>query len=323
MLTATAARAGYTAGWAASGGPVTARVLAGARACQDLHEHLTEDATLRLGHLEGVWAAIYDRREQLLTQGVARAVAVWTANPPDLAELVRTVRVNMGLGEATPEVPPAITGLAAQALLRQNARADLALVVAEGFAAAHAEGKVGALALAADHAGLLGFDFDLAFTDAVDALASLDPGYWTEAVAEYVQQAVRGTVQDVGRVLAQQVTDQAPYEDMLSAVEGLFSNSTAVSYFTDLALSTGLTQGALSLYGSEGVELVEFVTAGDARVCAPCEEAETGNPYRLDDLPAPPLHGRCRCCVQATDVSRAAFMPYVTDVPSEGQESDL
>jgi hypothetical protein len=316
---ADAARDLYAAGWAASGGPLTDRVRAGSVACQHLSRHLDEAATLRLGHLEGVWAAIYDRRERVLTDGIGKALAVWHADPPDLPELVRQVRVQMGIGEATPDVPPQIVGLAAEALLRQRARDDLTLILGEGLAAAHAEGTVGALALAADQAGYLGFAFDLAFDDAVAALAGLDGAFWTDVAATYVTDALNGSVNELGRRLAAGIRDGLTRDEMLAGVEDLFANANAIAYATDLALSAALTQGALSLYTQEGVAQAAFVTAGDGRVCPMCEEAEAEGPYLLTDLPAPPLHGRCRCCVQAIDpLPTSAFAPYITDPLAEG-----
>ena len=63
------ARTAYAQGWAASGGPMTARVKAG---CVAAVEHAIAHAEdprilevmLHLGRLEGAWALIYQRREE-------------------------------------------------------------------------------------------------------------------------------------------------------------------------------------------------------------------------------------------------------------------
>src|SRR5215475_1321028 len=70
------AREAYAMGWAASRGPMTDRVRAGSVAAVDLAlAHWDEpgvlEATLQLGHLEGIWAGIFDRRLQLHADSLA------------------------------------------------------------------------------------------------------------------------------------------------------------------------------------------------------------------------------------------------------------
>jgi hypothetical protein len=64
------AREAYAMGWAASGGHMTDGIRAGSVAAVELAlAHWDQpgilEATLHLGHLEGIWASIFDRRLQL------------------------------------------------------------------------------------------------------------------------------------------------------------------------------------------------------------------------------------------------------------------
>ena len=325
MRAADAAREAFAIGWATATArqrlDLTPRARAACLAAMRTAEATPTGSTepiIRLGKLEGVWAGIYTRRQKILDDGVAAAKAAWTKNKPDLPLLVHTVRSNMGLGEASPNTPPVIAGAAAELLNRQETLTELRLIIGENMGLAQAEGAVGALALAADEAGYAGFDFDLAFQDAIDALGGLDAftgDSWTGQAADYVDQILNGSITDFGNRLAYLVRNEASYDDMLTAVEDLFGNADAVGYTVDLALSASLTQGALDLYTGEGVAEVNFVTAGDDRVDDPCEEAEIGSPYPIGiPFPQPPLHGFCRCCLQANDtLPDSVFSQYVTD----------
>lgn len=327
MRTADAARAAFAIGFAEATAlhpvPVTDRAratlasaIALAETDQAHAEHVVE-ATLILGQLEGVWAAIYDRREKVLTDGIAEALARWQDLEPDFGPLVDVVRRNNNLPTEETIAPPdpSVTATLAGLFKALASDAELAKIVAKWIRHSEAEGKVGALALAADEAGAIGFDFDVAFTDAIAALGDMESTYWNARAAEYIEQALLGTASDLGGRLAKLVEEQATHAQMLAGVRDLFSTGKAVKYSVDMALSAGLSQGALRLYISEGVDEIYFVTAGDERVCMECDSAETGSPYSPTDpsKPEAPIHGFCRCCWQASDVGSAAWQQYVTD----------
>ena len=63
----------------------------------------------------------------------------------------------------------------------------------------------------------------------------------------------------------------------------------------------------------EGVEKVDFLTAGDARVCPTCSALEANNPYPVADAPRPAIHPFCRCTVAAvTPLRRDLVAKYLT-----------
>lgn len=269
--------------------------------------------TVNLTQLDGEWKPVFERRLKLLEDGIGAVLAEWRDLRPDLTGIVRAA---MGMSEAVPPDPAAVAaGLAAFTALESDD--GLAATLAEWIRRAIAEGWTGALGQAAHTAGAVGFDFDLAFTDAYDALEDLDT-INAQALAT-IKTAVTGTVNDMGRTLGQMTAQGASYEDMVSAVEDLFTTATSASYWVDTALSAGMTQGALNLYTSEGVTTADWVTAGDQRVCAECEANEDGNPWQIDgSMPVPPQHGRCRCCITTSqDINSAAWSQYLA-----GAETD-
>lgn len=322
MRVADAARAGFAIGYAQStalwpvGLSESARItLEAAIKCAEADPRLAEsivEATLELGKLEGVWAAIFDRRLKLIDDGTAAVVNAWKAAAPDFTLLAREFGPPPQLGETI--APPDPQVAAAVAALLADLHSDEALieVVAEWIRNAEAEGKVTALALAADEADAVGFDFNLAFEDAYQALTDLE-AINSQAIEALVE-AGKGTANDLGRALSALVRDGASYDELLGAAEDLFTTARAAAYYVDVALAAGMNQGAVNLYQSEGVTQVDWVTAGDGRVCAQCDGMEQNNPYPVGSPDLPPAHGGCRCCVTAdsTGVSADTWLPYTS-----------
>lgn len=320
-------RTAYAQGWAASGGPMTDAVKAGCLAAIDYAiEHATDpdvlEVTLHLGHLEGVWATIFDRRLKLHADNEQAVLAAWKPLVKDLPirDMVRDLRQRAGLAEDAISLTKYLIKGAAQALMRwiSSARgfAKLRQAIRDAIAAARAEGIAGALALAADSHGKIGFDFQIAFEHAYQALENSD-SLWVEADA-WVQRIVGGAASDVGDALAAAMRDGASYSDMVSAVDDVLGSGDvrAVSTLVDWATSQAMSRGALDLYATEGVTQVSYITAGDGRVCQACLDAEAGSPYYLADAPKPGLHPHCRCVLAAvTPPSLSSIARYL---PSEG-----
>jgi 2'-5' RNA ligase len=321
---AAALREAYAIGWAASGGPMTDRVRAGCVAAVEMGiEHAGRpgilEATLHLGHLEGVWAAVYERRENLHTRNRAAVGKAWRAlvEHLDLERLVRAVRRRGGLTEAFDDVTDAEIIALVMATLNSLDSSDVEwTALREAFrdavASGRAEGVADALALAADHLGKLGFSFDIAFEDAYNALTH-SAALWTDADG-WIASLLGDAASDFGRLLAQMTRDGAAFEDMETALAGLLDNPDlrALDIAVDLATGRALTQGALALYASEGVTSVNVITAGGGDVCKICQNNEGGNPYRLANVPAVPSHPFCRCgVVSASALPLSAVEPYL------------
>ncbi|MFB9926003.1 hypothetical protein ACFORO_12510 [Amycolatopsis halotolerans] len=324
------ARTMFAQGWAISGGPMTDRVKAGClaaveHACEHADDPAVLETTLRLGHLEGTWAKVYERRTALHDDLLATVLASWRAlvRQLDVGPLVRWYRAGEGLTEAYTDDPNIARATdAARVLLHALPEADgwqqIRQELRDGIIAAQTEGQVGALAIAADTLNLPGFNFDTAYDHIHSALSQLDTT-WADADA-WLRQIVQGNAGDLGRRLASLVKADADYDDMVDAAHDILGTGSedvrAVSTVVDLAVHQSLTTGAMNLWGREGVQQVDFITAGDSRVCPVCDRAEGGGPYDLNnDPPRPPLHPLCRCTLTATNpISPLTLSPFLEAV---------
>jgi hypothetical protein len=312
------ARAAYAAGWAISGGPLTGRVHAGCvAAVRTVMQHPDRpgvlEVALRLGHLEGVWAIVYRRREQQIRAHTSTMTGTWrglAARLPVEAEardLLRRLRMD-GLTETSsaqrrdairadaataarlilaglPETP-------AWALLRQQMR--------EALTAGRAEGIVAAIAVAAARIDKAGLDWDSAYQSAYDSLLGLDR-LWVDADGWLRRMLDRATA-DLGRALADAAMTGGGYPDLVGAASAVLGSDDvdAVSFVTDWALTTAQAAAARDVYRSQGVSSLDWLDAADGHVCADCSsnaDQSPYSPYSPDTLPFMPAHPGCRCSI--------------------------
>lgn len=314
------ARTAYAQGWARSGGPMTPAVHAGCVAAVELaiancaHPGILE-ATLRLGSLEGTWALVYQRREDLVAQHVAKVAAAWrhSAHRLDVRAAVRSLRQSLGLSEYVDTdntdhrrlVANAVAATVASAIAGPDAapedREAIIGATADALVDAQAEGYTGAVLVGAEQLGHTPPEADAVLSDYQEQLADLG-SHWADATG-WVGRMVDGNASDLGGRLSQMVVAGAGFDEMVDAATDIIGGDDirAVSTLLDLAMGQSFTRGALALYGREGVTQVDFVTAGGSRVCPVCENAEGNNPWDTNAAPVPPLHPYCRCNLQATN----------------------
>lgn len=317
------AREAFASGWALSGGPMTERVrVASVAAVQTAIEHADDpriiEVTIDLGKLEGMWARLFARREKLTRQYTGTVTAAWRPliTPRLFRDQLHHLRAELGLREADRDKTIRDTAKAAARAILQALRvtagwAKLRQAIRDALAAGRAEGIVNAVAVAAERAGQVGLDWDIAFDHAYQQLERLGE-LWSEADG-WLARTVDRAAEDLGRMLADKAADGASYDDMLGSAMGLLDNDDidAVRFVVDWAMTTGADQGALSLYRSEGVTRASWITAGDGRVCPTCENNEAGSPWPLADFPLMPSHPACRC-VPAADMSLDRFAGWFT-----------
>lgn len=315
-------REAYATGWAASGGPMTDRVRAACAAAVDAGlAHPDEpglvEATLQLGHLEGVWARIFDRRLKLHADNDADLLALWRpiAAALDVDTLVRHVlRPSESIdlpAKRLADIASRVASMLKQ-VVHNTSWKTLRKAVRDALARARAEGKVDALALAADSLGEIGFDFGLAFDTAYAALDDV-ADLLTDADA-WLADAIGDQGAVLGKKLASLISDEASADDITAAVTALLADGAPVALVIDQLTGRAMVQGALDLYATEGVATASVITAGDDRVCPQCDEYEANSPYALADFPTIPAHPLCRCAPVANDpLPLSAFQPYLTD----------
>lgn len=313
------AREAYAQGWAASGGPLTERVRAGAAAVMRMaaeqpHDPHILEVSLHLGRLEGVWATVYQRRETLIASLAATAALAWRKilDRAAIRDWVTAFRRAAEQAPAGMPVEQVVTEAAAAAARTVAAHVgasknlpELQTALRDAVAAGRAEGAVAAVAVAAEQAGAGEVAWDDAYAHMYAAMERLG-SLWADADGWLAQMVGRAGDQ-LGRALAQAQRDGASYEDMVSAAMDVMDSDDveAVAFTVDWATTTALDQGALDLYAMQQVPSVQILTAGDGRVCSTCEAFEAGNPYTVYTAPRLPPHPRCRCTyVARLDMSR-------------------
>lgn len=328
---AAASREAFAAGWAISGGPLTERVHAGCEAAVGLALERPDDpqvfeVSLHLGHLAGTWAEVYRRRGELEADRIARVTAAWRKLVRKLkprALIASYRRVTSHPFEAARDHPEAWQRAAARMaalswlyeILGDPRYDDLAEEIGDALMAATAEGKTSALAVAADQAAALGFDWDKAYKAMYAGLTDLEglPGMSDH----WVRQIIGAAAGDAGRVMATMAasgaSDSAISAALMDVVDG--DDVAPVRLMVDYAIGGSMARGALDLYLSEGLELVAWLTAGDGRVCASCQDNEDNGPYSPAAFPACPDHPKCRCTpTPSSPLPVSAFADFLVPV---------
>jgi hypothetical protein len=327
---ATLAAEAYLSGWALTEGPFTDRTRAGcAAAVATALEHPDDprvlELSLHLGHLEGTWSAVFKRRDELVAAHVTTITAIWRkiAKRLDARALAAKYRREQLIPAAESDTDAARRKAEARdaalawllAILTDPEYADLEQAIATALTAAHAEGMTAALAVAADQAAAYGFDWARAYDAMLAGLAYLEkqPGIADATV----QQVLGGASADVGRILAAMATSGETDAQIAAEVEAAIAGEdvAAVTAAVDNSMWSGFAQATLGLYQAEGLELADWLTAGDDRVCPVCQDNEDNGPYAPSDFPALPAHPRCRCCSSpATPLPFSAFAAFLVPV---------
>lgn len=295
----------YLLGWSTTPAPPEV----GARLALTLAEAGDGPARFKLGALDGEWAEFFRRRLAVHKAADEGAQTAWRAYAatmdrtrvraavdlePDSAALRDDCRdvARSILATGGPDERQAVINVLAKHL--RDARA-------EGRAAAAVLQKHGVTAPLQEATPDPPDDWTIQFDQAWDALAGTDAsGSFLDEATGWVGRFVEGSAGDLGAAMSRTIRGGGDYQDLLDTVD-LFTeaDSDAVKYFTDLAVSQSLSEGAVSLYSAEGIVKVEFMTAGDSRVCSACLDAEGGNPWDVSEIPRPGLHGGCRCAIAA------------------------
>jgi 2'-5' RNA ligase len=302
------AREAYAAGWALSGGPMTDRVKAGctaaiARALENRHDPAVLEVTLDLGKLQGTWAEVYRRREELTAGHVDLIAAAWRklVKRLDVHDLVKQWKRHASLPAPMESADQQWRKAAVVAVLAwlRSVLADpdyreLAQAVTAALTAGQAEGRTAALAVAADQAGAVGFDWDKAY----DAMTRDVAVHLPDAAEPWVQRIIAGAAADGGKLLADLADEGESDTAIAKAVLDVIAGTTpkALTLIADYAMGAAMARGSLDLYASEGLTLVAWMTAGDGRVCPACQDNEDNGPYAPEAFPSCPDHYRCRCC---------------------------
>ena len=321
-----AAAEAFAAGWTLTGAPLTpsytpAALAAIAEALTHPDDPAVLEVTLKIGSLKGAWATVFDRREKLTAEHTAAILAIWQKIIPHLnlqamiTRWWRTASLLTGDGRKAAtreEATQAALGWL-HAAYGSDSYPKLEAALTDALTASMAEGKAGMLAVAAEQHNLTA-PVDSAYKSYHDQLTDL-PDLPLMA-QEWIQRMIGSSASDVGRVMANLAMDNAGPDDMARAAASVLTDAStsAVALFTDWAMGSAMAQASLSLYTDEGVGMVDWLTAGDDRVCAECQDFEDNGPYLPSQFPACPDHPRCRCTPAPADPISALSVQGLLDL---------
>jgi hypothetical protein len=290
------------------------------------------EVSIDLGQLEGVWADVYARQDALYAKHARKARTAWRKAVAglDLAALVAAFRRHALMLPAAPAAPaPGTDHESPQAAKHHKAELrNLARSMASGFlagvndqpdysallaavtaalAASAGEGTASALAVSAAANGYDGFAWDKA---ARDGRSEPDPG----TVTGWLAKIVAGAVTDLAAALTAGAVTGSSEAAMLAAAAASLRKGSSVTAFLGLAMASAVSAAIAAAYAAlGGIELLDFVTAGDGKVCARCEKAADDGPYSPRDYPGP-RHPLCRCIPQPAaglTLPYSAFAAYL------------
>lgn len=276
---------------------------------EQVTETLTE-VTIDLSKLEGIWATVYGRQDALQAKQVRAARREWQAMIAGL-DLTAFVAAFMSLALMLPGMPAPGTDHPEQHVakwhkteLRRQARSMASgflaglpdhpgweaflTVVTVALTKAAGEGFAAALGIAAAEAGHAGFNWRRAARDG-------QTGPSRQQVQNAAKAIVAGTVTDLAVALAALAIGGATVDKMTRRLQKILRTGRALTVYLTDAMARANADAMAQVYADADVRLLDWVTAGDRKVCASCEDHEARNPWRLEDFPPMPDHPGCRC----------------------------
>lgn len=248
----------------------------------------TENATIRLGNPQGVWRPIYTRRQALHATADHTILTAWKKDAAglDLADAVAAWHQAIGENRQPAD---------------QHRRDTAAAAVLAVLTARSWKRTRDALAATAQHAHRAGWDAghhltthhrddDTSYATSAYSVGARDMSDHNAAgtATAALTAALAATARRAGRTMATSSSPQTDSEDTVDAGDDLLLSA-------DVTVSAAYGAGLLAAYLNAGVSAVEWITAGDERVCDACLANEAGNPYSLYGAPRLPAHPRCRC----------------------------
>jgi SPP1 gp7 family putative phage head morphogenesis protein len=117
-----------------------------------------------------------------------------------------------------------------------------------------------------------------------------------------IKSIVNTRLNALGRLLAEGAERGDSPTTIARAIEGLLTDASRAEMIATTELCRAVSQASLSTYLINGIESVEWISAGDGRVCPICQTNVEAGPRRPGSLfpsgqSAPPGHPWCRCAL--------------------------
>jgi 2'-5' RNA ligase len=253
-----------------------------------------ENATIQLGDLKGIWRPVYAHRQALHATADKLVLDAWRRDIEGISLRDAVTAAQRLAGETVTDAQRRRRDAAAAAVLaalsaRSWRRTKTALATAAKRA--HRTGW------AAGHAIVTRDQDDDSPYDEPDSDYSVGSPDMSDHLAQgtataTLTAALAATARRAGRAIA----DGGDTEDGGEGDgENVLDDGYDISLATDVAISAAYGAGMLAAYIAAGLQSLNWITAGDERVCEACIANEAGGPYSLLGTPRLPAHPRCRC----------------------------
>jgi SPP1 gp7 family putative phage head morphogenesis protein len=98
------------------------------------------------------------------------------------------------------------------------------------------------------------------------------------------------------------------------ALRGILEDPQWADMVAVTELNRAMSRSTRDTYARNGIEMMQWLSAEDPRVCQDCSDNEDAGPTPLNDIfpsgaSLPPAHPSCRCCITPVVVSRAEAGP--------------
>lgn len=251
--------------------------------------------TINISDTKGIWRPVYAHRQALHATADQLVLDAWRRDIRgiDLKPAVKAWRQT--LGEALTDTQRHRRDTAAAAVLGTlSARSWRRTKTALATAAKHAH-RAG---WAAGHAIVTRDQGDDSDYDEPDGDYSVGSPNLSDHLAQgtataTLTAALAATARRAGRAIADNADDSE--DDGEGDGEDVLDDAYDMGLATDLAVSAAYGAGLLAAYIAAGLFSVQWISAGDERVCQTCLNFEDGSPYSLLGAPRIPAHPMCRC----------------------------
>lgn len=124
--------------------------------------------------------------------------------------------------------------------------------------------------------------------------------YWPNG-QHVLDDQLDGLSGDLSRSLSAQIAVGATPDQMSDASRKTLEIGDGAAFYMDQHIQAALVLSMLAYYASQNLDKLWFISVGDGRTCLTCLDIEAENPYTIDSIQMPPIHGGCRCIVSPSE----------------------
>lgn len=261
----------------------------------------------KLGAKEGLYAALYMRRDRLWHNQDIKA-RKWSRQ---LAGLVDYTRLYQLVTQA--HIPTDSTQWEQAAAIKPIILAYLQSLLADHPDLAHdlnqlssaskematAEGLLAAAALLQLHNNRPVPDLDDLYKTTLNQVQT--SGTAATGAQLITQDQMAGLAGDLAQSYTKSFNNDDQQDNIDRNAKKELMLGVGAAFFLDLGIQTAYSTTQKDYYQRSGVRNVDFMDVGDERTCPQCIAINANNPYTIDEVPMPPIHGSCRCWLVPSD----------------------